>query len=95
MKNCPVCGKEVQEKTTKCYSCRSEFTYGKKGRIKYIKRSEDIINERRMEIEKKRYESLPKKVCITCGNTVREGEYYCQLCGEEDAYNSGSTYFEE
>lgn len=35
------------------------------------------------------YESLPKRHCPTCGNVVRQGEYYCHLCGEEDVYNEG------
>jgi len=94
MNRCPVCGKDIQINTSKCYSCHSEFTYGKKGRIKFIKRGEEIIRERERKLNEARYNSLPQKKCSVCGNVIRAGDYYCQLCGEDDAYNGGRQYNE-
>jgi hypothetical protein len=91
MIKCPVCGKEMPERNTKCYACHSEFTYGKKGRFRSIIRGDDILQEKKRKLEEMQYESLPKKHCPTCGNVVRQGEYYCHICGEEDAYIEGPS----
>ena len=89
MIKCPVCGKEMPERNTKCYACHSEFTYGKKGRFRSIKRGEDILEEKKRKLEQMQYESLPKRHCRICGNVVSQGEYCCCICGEQDAYIYG------
>jgi len=91
MIKCPVCGKEMPERNTKCYACNSEFTYDKKNRFRSIKRGTDILEEKKRKLKEMYYESLPKRHCPTCGNLVNQDEYYCHLCGEEDAYNEGTS----
>lgn len=48
MMKCPVCGKGIPERSTKCYSCHSEFTYGKKGRFRSIICGEDVLEEKKI-----------------------------------------------
>lgn len=83
MIKCPVCGKEIPERNTKCYVCHSEFIYGKKGRFRSIKRGEDILAEKKSALEERKFKELPVHYCPICENEVRQGQYRCTICGED------------
>ncbi|SDN79828.1 hypothetical protein SAMN05192585_13243 [Acetanaerobacterium elongatum] len=89
MRKCPVCENSINDNNTKCYSCNSEITYGSKGRIKAFKDGRVILSEAERRQKEARQAALPMRYCWICGNEIRFGQYYCTLCGEDDAYNNG------